>query len=157
MNVLSRYTAAFREGSRWLEANLDDFRPVAASTFDHPVPSGVSLATLALARAAVLNDTAVEALEYLRPLQSDFYNVAVMIGQGLFHQVHSKDRHRLGAAAGQCHPDARRAGKRLLPGGMQADGVLKLRFPDMCAWCRVYGLRCTVKIRIKAPGNSQDS
>jgi hypothetical protein len=54
------------------------------------VPSAVALATLALARAAVLNNTIVEALEYLRPLQFDFYNVAVMIGQGLFHQVHSR-------------------------------------------------------------------
>jgi len=90
MDALAAYTKNFKEQGRWLEANLDDFRPVAASTFDHPMPSGISLATMALARAAVLNNTRVEALQYLRPLQSDFYNAAVMIGQGLFHQVHSK-------------------------------------------------------------------
>ena len=91
MNVLVRYTAAFRKEDRWLEATNPDFRAVTASTFDHPVPSGVSLATLALLRAAILNGETVQPLEYLRPLQSDFYNVAVMIGQGLFHQVHSRE------------------------------------------------------------------
>jgi hypothetical protein len=48
------------------------------------------LATMALARAAVINGDTLEPLEYLRPLRSDFYNVAVMIGRGLFHQVHAK-------------------------------------------------------------------
>lgn len=90
MNALAAYTAGFREQDRWLESSLADFKPVAASIFDHPVPSGVSLATMALARAAVLNGDALKPLEYLRPLQSDFFNIAVMIGQGLFHQVHAK-------------------------------------------------------------------
>ncbi|HSQ35671.1 MAG TPA: hypothetical protein VLQ89_06745, partial [Candidatus Binatia bacterium] len=90
MDALAVYTENFRENGRWLEANLNDFRPVAASTFDHPIPSAVALATLALARRAVLNNTTVEALEYLQPLQFDFYNVAVLFSQGLFHQVHSR-------------------------------------------------------------------
>ena len=90
MDALAAYMENFREQGRWLEANLADFKPVAASTFDHPAPSAVSLATMALARAAVLNGAAVGALEFLRPLQSDFFNIAVMIGQGLFHQVRSK-------------------------------------------------------------------
>jgi len=90
MDALAAYMENFRERGRWLEANLADFKPVAASTFDHPAPSAVSLATMALARAAVLKGAAVETLEYLRPLQSDFFNIAVMIGQGLFHQVRSK-------------------------------------------------------------------
>ncbi len=90
MDALAACMENFRERGRWLEANLADFRPVAAATFDHPAPSAVSLATMALARAAVLKGAAVEALEYLRPLQSDFFNIAVMIGRGLFHQVRSK-------------------------------------------------------------------
>ncbi len=36
MNVLADYTAGFREKGPWLEANLADFKPVAASSFDHP-------------------------------------------------------------------------------------------------------------------------
>ncbi len=90
MNALADYTIGFREGGRWIEANNPDFKPVAASGFDHPIPSGVSLAAMGLARAAILNGQAAEPLEYLRPLQSDFYNVTVMISRGLFHQVHSK-------------------------------------------------------------------
>ena len=90
IDVLVRYSEGFREGDRWIEANNPDFKPVAASRFDHPIPSGVSLVVMGLARAALLNGRAAEPLDYLRPLQSDFYNIAVMIGQGLFHQVHSK-------------------------------------------------------------------
>jgi uncharacterized protein YyaL (SSP411 family) len=90
MNALAACTAGFRENGRWIEASNPDFKPVMASAFDHPVPSGVSLAAMGLARAAILNGQAGEPLDYLRPLQSDFYNVAVMIGQGLFHQIHSR-------------------------------------------------------------------
>jgi uncharacterized protein YyaL (SSP411 family) len=90
MGTLVRYTEGFRENGRWLESSLADFEPVAASAFDHPSPAGISLATMALARAAILNGQTAPSAEYLRPLQSDFYNVAVMIGRGLFHQVHSK-------------------------------------------------------------------
>jgi uncharacterized protein YyaL (SSP411 family) len=90
MNSLARTTARFRVKGRWIEANIPDFKPVAASTFDHPTPSSVSLAVMGLARAALLNSEPVEPLEYLRPHQSDFYNVAAMFSQGLFHQVHSR-------------------------------------------------------------------
>ncbi len=90
MNALAGCTAGFREEDGWIEANNPDFKPVAASSFDHPTPAGVSLAAMGLARAAILNGQAAEPLEYLQPLQSDFYNVAVMVGRGLFHQVHSK-------------------------------------------------------------------
>jgi hypothetical protein len=90
LDALVAYTAGFRQQGRWLESSLADFKPVAASAFDHPIPSGISLATMALARASILNGQAGESLEYLRPLQSDFFNIAVMISQGLFHQVHAK-------------------------------------------------------------------
>jgi uncharacterized protein YyaL (SSP411 family) len=90
MDALVRYTEGFRENGRWLESSTIDFKPIDASSFDHPIPSGVSLATMALVRTAVFNGTMVEPLEYLRPLQSDFSNIAIMIGRGLFHQVHAK-------------------------------------------------------------------
>lgn len=91
MNILARYVAIFKEEGRWIESGHADFKIVAASWFDHPVPSAVALAVMALARAAILNGAAVEPLEYLRPLQFDFFNVAVLISQGFFHQVHSKE------------------------------------------------------------------
>ena len=89
LSTLESYTATFRQEGRWIESSHADFRTVAASWFDHPTPSAVSLAVMAMARTAVLRGAAREPLEYLLPLQSDFYNIAVMISQGLFHQVHS--------------------------------------------------------------------
>ena len=90
MNALATYTTTFREQDGWIESGHADFMNVNASWFDHPAPSAASLAVMGLSRAAVLNGEPVEPLEYLRPLQSDFYNIAAMITQGLFHQVHSR-------------------------------------------------------------------
>lgn len=83
------YALSFRRNGAWCESDIDDFQAVPASWFDQPLPSGVSLAAMALSRAAVLDGSAPERLEYLPPLQSDFYNIAAMFNQGLFHQVHS--------------------------------------------------------------------
>jgi uncharacterized protein YyaL (SSP411 family) len=78
------------EGDRqWLEP-MNALARYAASWFDHPLPSSVSLAALGLARAAVLNGDPVERLEYRPPHQSDFFNVAAMFSRGHFHQIHSK-------------------------------------------------------------------
>ncbi|MCU0237774.1 MAG: DUF255 domain-containing protein [Acidobacteria bacterium] len=90
MNALAAYTASFRREGRWIESSLEDFHAVPASWFDHPVPSSVSLATLGLARAAALNGSRAEPLDYLQPHQSDFFNVAAMFSRGLFHQFHSR-------------------------------------------------------------------
>ena len=114
MNALAGYTASFRSEDRWFESDLADFQAVPASWFDHPVPSSVSLAEMGLARAAVLGGGAPEGgtperLEYRQPQQSDFYNVAAMFSQGLFHQVHSKNGvawPRLPANAIQVRDDA---------------------------------------------------
>jgi hypothetical protein len=90
MNALAAYIESFKKQGRWLESNIADFKAIAASSFDHPVPSAVSLATLAVARAAILNGETVQPLEYVQPLQSDFYNIAVMVSRVFFHQIHSK-------------------------------------------------------------------
>jgi hypothetical protein len=86
---LEAYVSSFRRQGRWLASAAADFREIDASWFDHPLPSPVSLAALGLARAAVLRGDAPEALEYRRPHQSDFYNVAALFANGLFHQVHA--------------------------------------------------------------------
>jgi uncharacterized protein YyaL (SSP411 family) len=90
IEALERCTAAFKQEGRWIESSHADFRPVAASWFDHPVPAAASLAVMALTRTALLRGAAPEPLEFLRPLQSDFFNIAAMISRGLFHLVHSK-------------------------------------------------------------------
>jgi len=91
MNALAEYTSSFRREGRWIESGHADFQIVPASGFDHPVPSSVSLAFMGLARAAVLNGSQPERLEYRQPHQSDFFNVAAMFSRGLFHQVHSRN------------------------------------------------------------------
>jgi uncharacterized protein YyaL (SSP411 family) len=90
MNALAQYTTTFKQQDGWLESRQADFHAVGASWFDHPVPSSVSLAAMGLARAAVLKGDPGERLEYRQPHQSDFFNIAAMFSQGLFHQVHSK-------------------------------------------------------------------
>ena len=89
--ALTRYVLSLRRQGRWIESESPDFRSVDASWFDHPMPSSVSLAVMGLARAAVLGGGTAERLEYRRPHQSDFFNIAAMFSQGLFHQVHSKN------------------------------------------------------------------
>jgi uncharacterized protein YyaL (SSP411 family) len=91
MRVLARCVSSFRRQGRWVEADNADFKAIDASWFDHPVPSSVALAVLGLARAAVLDGGTPEHLEYLRPHQADFFNVAVLFTRGRFHQVHSPD------------------------------------------------------------------
>ena len=90
MNELEPYLLSFREGDAWIESRSGDFRPVHASWFDHPVPSGVSLAEMGLIRAAVLRGQDIPTKEYLQPYQSDFYNITSMICNGMFHIVTSK-------------------------------------------------------------------
>ena len=91
MNALAGYTVSFRREGRWIESSPADFQDVPAAWFDHPVPSSVSLASLGLARATVLHGGIPGRLEYLQPLQFDFFNIAAMFTQGFFHQVHSRE------------------------------------------------------------------
>ncbi|MCA1809202.1 MAG: DUF255 domain-containing protein [Lentisphaerae bacterium] len=86
---LAQYVAGFHKADGWVESAAPDFAPVPASWFDHPVPSSISLAALGLARTAALNSEPPEPLDYRPPHHADFYNVAAMFSQGLFHLVHS--------------------------------------------------------------------
>jgi uncharacterized protein YyaL (SSP411 family) len=86
MEELESYLYSFREGGNWIESKTTDFPRVYASWFDHPVPSGLSMAEMGLARYSLLEgrDEYIQH-EYRQPFQSDFYNVAAMISKGLFH------------------------------------------------------------------------
>lgn len=85
--ALEPIVRAFHCDGVWMEAQASDFRPIAASWFDHPIPSSVSLAEMALARSVWLQGGEAEALDFRAPYQADFYNVAVMLTQGRFHQI----------------------------------------------------------------------
>ncbi len=91
MRELTAYVGSFRKNGRWIESDASDFQPVFASWFDHPVPSGVSLAEFALSRVALLSGIDTGFREYLQPFQSDFYNITAMMDNGLFHVITSPD------------------------------------------------------------------
>ena len=90
MSTFEKYLLSFREGDLWIESRSDDFRTVDASWFDHPVPSGVSLAGMGLTRAAILKGQDVSPKEYRQPYHADFYNITSIICNGMFHIVTSR-------------------------------------------------------------------
>jgi len=85
MKDMVEYVESFKDGEKWTESRAADFQTVYASWFDHPVPSSVSMAEMALTRAAFLTRKEVQKKQYRKPFQSDFYNVSVMMNNGLFH------------------------------------------------------------------------
>ena len=80
-----------KEG-KWMESiESEDFKPVAASFFDHPTPSSISLAEEGLRRSTlILGEVDKRILKYRMPLSSDFYNLVVFYKLGNFHEIHSK-------------------------------------------------------------------
>lgn len=91
MDELAKYVLSFKEGESWIESKASDFPPVYASWFDHPVPSSVSMAEMSISRYNLLRGKDLEQLEYNQPFQCDFYNVNVMLHNGLFHVYTSND------------------------------------------------------------------
>jgi len=76
----------------WMEITQDDFRSVRADTRDHPTPSAVSLAEMALLRKKILFDEPYEPLAYKGGLDHDFYNLAASISEGNWHIIHSPEK-----------------------------------------------------------------
>jgi uncharacterized protein len=91
MKEIAAYVESFKKGEQWMESDSDDFQPVPASWFDHPVPSGVSMAEFALLRVAILSGAETGLREFLQPFQSDFYNITTMISNGMFHIITSPE------------------------------------------------------------------
>jgi uncharacterized protein len=89
MSSMTPYLETFKEGSRWKESSASDFQTVYASWSDHPIPSSVSLAEMALIRIGLLTGKEPEFSDYREPFISDFYNITVMISNGLFHLFES--------------------------------------------------------------------
>jgi uncharacterized protein YyaL (SSP411 family) len=85
MLKMTSYVRSFKKGGKWIESESGDFQTVYASWFDHPVPSSVSLAEMGLTRAAILSSENTNSIDYLRPFQSDFYNINALLNNGLFH------------------------------------------------------------------------
>ncbi len=89
MTDMTLYVESFVDGDKWMESRVEDFQPVYASWLDHPVPSSVSLAELGLTRNALLTGKTLPLKQYREPFKSDFYNIVVMMNNGLFHLFES--------------------------------------------------------------------
>ncbi|TVQ27417.1 MAG: thioredoxin domain-containing protein [Spirochaetaceae bacterium] len=73
----------------WIENLTDDFGRIPADTADQPIPSGVSLAELALARVSVVRRAHQPALVFGEPWARSFSNIAALVSRGYFHGVES--------------------------------------------------------------------
>ncbi len=88
LNRADENLKAFHTENGWVEAANDDFLAVPADTFDHPTPTGRSLALWGRTLTALQQQTAPPfPHEYGPALQQDAYNCAVMLTQGEFHQI----------------------------------------------------------------------
>lgn len=85
MDSIAAYVASFCHGQIWIESKSDDFLPVPASWFDHPIPSSGALAEMAQTRYRLATGTQTAPAPYRRPYQADFYNINAMMQNGLFH------------------------------------------------------------------------
>jgi hypothetical protein len=90
MNEFAGYVESFKAGEKWKESSAPDFQTIYASWLDHPVPSSISLAELGLTRVSILKGQQPGPRPYREPFISDFYNITVMMTNGLFHLIESK-------------------------------------------------------------------
>jgi uncharacterized protein YyaL (SSP411 family) len=90
MKDLTSYVESFKDGSGWKESMVEDFQFVYSSWVDHPIPSSVSLAEMGFIRAALLTGKELVLKQYREPFKSDFYNIVVMMNNGLFHLIESE-------------------------------------------------------------------
>jgi hypothetical protein len=91
MKILADYTMSFRRDGRWIESDPDDFLTTEASWFDHPVPSGAALAETGLVRFAILTGKELPKAPFRRYFLSDFYNTGVLVRNGFFHVLTTKE------------------------------------------------------------------
>ena len=90
MRAMSEYVKSFQEGEKWVESRSEDFQTIYASWFDHPIPSSASLAEMGLTRAGLLKGKGFRPEVYRQPYHADFYNLAAMLRNGLFHLYTTK-------------------------------------------------------------------
>jgi len=77
-------------GIKWVESRSEDFQKIYASWFDHPIPSSASLTEMGLTRAGLLKGKGFRTEVYRQPYHADFYNLAAMLRNGLFHLYTTK-------------------------------------------------------------------
>ena len=83
----------FRTGDVWIESFNNELGNIEARFFDHPLPSSVGLAELALARVNVLSGgDYLGEKKFKKATNHDFYNISAMLAKGLVHVISGPDR-----------------------------------------------------------------
>ncbi|MCH7952054.1 thioredoxin domain-containing protein [Patescibacteria group bacterium] len=90
-SLLKKLQTFTRDGV-WYESESRDFVKVPASSFDHPIPSSISLAEFARLRTNLLLGKSNTALSYRSPINFDFANMVAFFAEGNLHEVHAKKR-----------------------------------------------------------------
>ena len=72
----------YRTDNDWIESAHRDFLKVPAEIFDHPIPSSVSMAELAILRVDLLHRRSYDPGQFSEPLARDFFNITVLIRNG---------------------------------------------------------------------------
>ncbi len=75
-----------RNPEQWKESITTDFIEIPAQTYDHPIPSSLSLAIMAQQRAAIILEKEYDRTEYKHPFQHDFYNLTPLLNHA--HIIH---------------------------------------------------------------------
>jgi len=89
IEIYSNGLSKFHTDEGWIEARNNDFQAVPAQDYDQPIPSGISLAELAMLRMEILKDGEYTLQDYKPPVSHDFANISTLIANGRFHVIHS--------------------------------------------------------------------
>ena len=81
---------SFNKDNIWYENLNSDFISVNANNFDHPYPSSVSLAELAVLRSKIILNIEYLPNEYSLPINHDFLNLFAFMSNGNYHLIHTK-------------------------------------------------------------------
>jgi uncharacterized protein YyaL (SSP411 family) len=92
INLLKDKVESFKIDNIWYESIDSEIGMVPAKEYDHPTPSSVSLAEMAILRASIILGLDYKELTYKDSLNYDYHNLAVLVSQGIFYQVFSLDK-----------------------------------------------------------------
>lgn len=91
INLLRQAVLKFKT-NKWIESQNRDFLKITASDFDHPLPSSVSLAEMALLRTSMLMNENYSHIGYKNPFNHDFHNLSAFISEGHWHLIHTPEK-----------------------------------------------------------------
>ena len=121
LEALTKYLESFRDGESWVESRAADFRPVAASRFDHPIPSSAALAEMDIAREALRAWENPSSRALSTAGRSRFREHRGPDAERAVPRDHREKAHSLGRSPAEHDARPRRSRKRLLQGDVPDD------------------------------------